>query len=173
MTRRLETARLRLRPYELADFDAYAAMWQEPAVVRFIGGVPFTREQSWTRFLRQVGMWEVMGFGFFAIEDKATGAIAGECGFHEVRRALNPSIEGTMETGWALRAAYQGQGLAEEAVRAAIGWAAEYGSGERLTAIIDTDHAASLHLAGKLGFAEFARSEYGGHPVVLLERSRR
>src|SRR6185369_16733134 len=82
MTHRLETARLRMRPYELADFDAYAAMWQEPAVVRFIGGVPFTREQSWTRFLRQVGMWQLMGFGFFAIEDKATGAIAGECGFH-------------------------------------------------------------------------------------------
>src|SRR5690349_5259513 len=108
----LETPRLRLRPYRLDDFESYAAMWQEPAVVRFIGGVPFTREQSWTRFLRQVGMWQLMGFGFFTIEDKATGRMAGECGFHEVRRNLTPSIEGTMETGWALIAAFQGRGIA-------------------------------------------------------------
>ena len=144
-----------------------------PKVVRFIGGIPFTREQSWTRFLRQIGLWHHLGFGFFALEHKQTGAFAGECGFHDLRRALSPSIEGTMETGWGLTVPMQGQGLAEEAVRAAIGWAAEHGKGERLTAIIDPDHGASLRVADKLGFAEFARSEYGGHPVVLLERRRR
>jgi RimJ/RimL family protein N-acetyltransferase len=169
----LETPRLRLRPYRLDDFENYAVMWQDPRVVRFIGGIPFTREQSWTRFLRQIGLWHHLGFGFFALEHKQTGAFAGECGFHDLRRALSPSIEGTMETGWGLTAPMQGQGLAEEAVRAAIGWAAEHGTGERLTAIIDPDHGASLRVADKLGFAEFARSEYGGHPVVLLERRRR
>lgn len=169
----LETARLRLRPYRLEDFDDYAAMWQDPKVFRFIGGVAFSREQSWSRFLRQIGLWHHLGFGFFALEHKATGAFAGECGFHDLHRALTPSIEGTMETGWGLTAPMQGQGLAEEAVRAAIGWAAGHGKGERLTAIIDPDHGASLRVADKLGFVEFARSEYGGHPVVLLERRRR
>ena len=135
--------------------------------------MPFTREQSWTRFLRQIGLWHHLGFGFFALEHKDTGAFAGECGFHDLHRALTPSIEGTMETGWGLTAPMQGQGLAEEAVRAAIGWAAKHGKGERLTAIIDPDHSASLHVAGKLGFAEFARSQYAGHPVVLLQRGRR
>jgi len=169
----LETSRLRLRPYHLDDFEDYAVMWQDPKVVRFIGGVPFTREQSWTRFLRQIGLWHHLGFGFFALEDRETGAFAGECGFHDLRRAVTPSIEGTMETGWALAAPMQGQGLAEEAVRAAIGWAGEHGKGERLTAIIDPQNGASLRVAGKLGFAEFARSEYGGHSVVMLERNRR
>ena len=169
----LETEHLRLRPYRLEDFADYARMWQEPAVVRFIGGQPFTREQSWGRFLRQVGLWHYLGFGFFAIEHKPTGRFAGECGFHDLHRALTPSIEGTMETGWALVSEMQGRGLAEEAVRAAIGWAAEHGTGDRLTAIIDPGHAASLHVAGKLGFVEFARGGYGGKPVVLLERPRR
>ncbi|HVY50998.1 MAG TPA: GNAT family N-acetyltransferase [Devosia sp.] len=169
----IETPRLRLRPYRLDDFDAYAQMLQDPRVIRFIGGVPFTREQAWTRFLRQAGLWHHLGFGFFAIEHRQTGTFAGECGFHDLHRAIRPSIEGTMETGWALVSPMQGQGLAEEAARAAIGWAAEHGVGERLTAIIDPEHAASLRVAAKLGFVEFARGEYMGKPIVLLERPRR
>jgi RimJ/RimL family protein N-acetyltransferase len=168
----IETARLRLRPFRLEDFEAYAAMWADPKVYRFIGGERFTREQSWARFLRQIGLWHHLGFGFFALEHKATGAFAGECGFHDLRRDIVPSLEGTMETGWGLTAPMQGQGLAEEAVRAAIVWAAANGKGERLTAIIDPEHAASLHVAAKLGFREFARSSYHGRPVVLLERLR-
>ncbi|MBI4922795.1 MAG: GNAT family N-acetyltransferase [Devosia nanyangense] len=169
----LETARLRLRPYRLEDFDDYVAMWADPAVVRFIGGVPFTREASWGRFIRQIGMWHAMGFGFFALEHRETGAYAGEAGFHEARRAITPSLEGTMECGWGLTSAMHGQGLAEEAMRAALGWAAENGKGERLTCIVDEDNAASLRVAGKLGFREFARSAYNGTPIVLLERPRR
>jgi len=169
----IETARLLLRPHRLSDFEAYAAMWQDPVVTRFIGGVPFTPEQSWTRFLRHAGLWHHLGFGFFAIEHKATGTFAGECGFHELRRAITPSIEGTMEAGWSLTGPMQGQGLAEEAVRATIKWAADYGKGERLTAIVDPGNAASLRLAGKVGFVEFARADYAGKPVVMFQRARR
>ncbi len=85
-------------------------MWAEPAVYRFIGGVAFTREQAWTRFLRQIGLWHHLGFGFWAIEDKATGAFGGECGFHDLHRAMEPSIEGTMEAGWGLVPRLQGRG---------------------------------------------------------------
>jgi RimJ/RimL family protein N-acetyltransferase len=156
----IETARLVLRPYRLSDFDTYAAMWAEPAVTHFIGGSPYPRDQAWTRFLRHIGMWHHLGFGNFAIEHKASGAFIGETGFHDMLREVTPSLEGTMEMGWALTGAMHGQGLAEEAAQAAIGWAREHGNG------------ASLRVAAKLGFAEFARTTYGGKPVVLLERAR-
>ena len=169
----IEAERLRLRPPRLDDFDAYVRMWQEPGVVRFIGGAPFTREQSWGRFARHIGLWSLLGFGYFVIELKATGEFAGCCGFQDQRRDLTPSLEGTMEAGWALTTAMQGQGLAQEAMRAAIGWGDAHGRGERMTALIDVDHAASLRVADKLGFTEFARTAYAGKPVVLLERRRR
>ena len=168
----IETPRLRLRPYSLDDFEAYAAMWADPAVVRYIGGLPFSREAAWTRFLRQIGLWYHLGFGFFALEHRQTGAFAGEAGFHDLHRAISPSLEGTMEAGWALVAPMQGQRLAEEAMRAAIDWAIQHGRGERLTCIIDPGNAPSLRVAGKLGFAEFARAKYAGNPVVMLERLR-
>ena len=52
----LETARTILRPHRLGDFETYAAIWAEPAVTRFIGGKPRTREESWLRFLRHAGL---------------------------------------------------------------------------------------------------------------------
>ena len=168
----IETERLRLRAHRLDDFDAYAVMWQDPKVYRFIGGVPFTREASWSRFLRHIGLWHYLGFGFFALEHKATGVFIGECGFHDLRRAIVPPLEGTMETGWSLAGPMQGQGLAAEAMRAAIVWASTNGTGDRLTAIIDPDNGASLRLAEKLGFREFTRSTYHDSPIVMLERTR-
>ena len=166
----LETPRLRLRPYRIEDFERYAAMWSEPDVVRFIGGEPLSREAAWIRFLRQIGLWHYLGFGFFAIEDRATGAFIGEGGFHDLHRSLSPSIEGTMEAGWGLVTAAQGRGLAEEAMRVALAWADESFSHATMTCIIRPDHAASLHVARKLGFVPFAQAEYHGSATVLLQR---
>jgi RimJ/RimL family protein N-acetyltransferase len=167
---RIETPRLILRRHETQDFEPYTAMWADPGVVRHIGGVSFTREQSWTRFMRQAGIWHFMGFGFFAIEEKATGAFIGEAGFHELRRDLSPSIEGTLEAGWAFVRQAQGKGYATEAVGAALDWAASAFAAMKATCIIEPDNVASQRVAAKLGFREFARTLYHGRRTVLFER---
>lgn len=167
---RIETPRLVLRRHEARDFEPYAAMWSDAAVVRYIGGIGFSREQAWTRFLRQAGVWQVMGFGFFAIEEKATGAFIGEAGFHELRRDLDPSIEGTLEAGWGLMPHAHGKGYASEAVAAALGWAAGRFAAMRTTCIVEPENVASIAVAARLGFREFARTHYHGRPIVLFER---
>jgi RimJ/RimL family protein N-acetyltransferase len=48
----VETERLILRGHTLDDFPAFAAMWADPAVTRFIGGAPLSQEESWGKFLR-------------------------------------------------------------------------------------------------------------------------
>ena len=168
----VETARLRLRPFQLADFDAYAAMLIEPEFVRHIGGKPFSREAAWTRFLRQRGLWATLGFGFFGLELKGAGRFIGYGGFHELRRSLTPSIEGTLEAGWGLTRALHGRGYAEEAMRAAVNWAEAHFRDMRMTCVIDPENAPSLRLAAKLGFVEMARTTYNDNPIVLLERAR-
>jgi RimJ/RimL family protein N-acetyltransferase len=168
----LETTRLRLRGHRDEDFEPYAAMWAEPAVVRFISGAGLSREAAWSRFLRKVGHWNRLGFGYFAIEDRATGALLGEAGFQDLRRMLTPSIEGTMEAGWVLSTAAHGKGLAQEAMHACLDWADRTLPDKRITCIIRPDHAASLHIARKLGFEPFGTSDYNGDTVILLERFR-
>lgn len=97
----IETPRLLLRGHRDADFDAHCAFWADPEVVRYIGGGTFSRGVP-VRFLRHAGMWARMGFGFWAVAelDRATGRYLGEAGFHDLKRDLSPSIEGTMEAGW-------------------------------------------------------------------------
>lgn len=166
----IETARLRLRPHELADLDAYAAMWADPLVTRFIGGKPLSREVAWTRLLRYRGMWTVMGFGFWAIEDRATGRFLGEAGVQESRRELQPSIEGTLEAGWGLVPEAHGRGLASEAVAAVIGWAEKALPERPMTCIIDPGNTGSIRIAQNFGFRERARTDYHGAEVIVFER---
>ncbi|CCM75070.1 GNAT family N-acetyltransferase [Rhizobium mesoamericanum] len=166
----IETARLLLRPHTVDDFSDYATMWSDEAVVRFIGGVPSTREQTWARMLRVAGMWHHMGFGFLAIEEKQSGRFIGEAGFLDMKRDMHPvSTEGTLETGWGLMPFAQGHGYASEALTALIAWAQERFPAKPMTCIIDPENGASLRLARKLGFHEVQRCNYNGD-VILLSR---
>ena len=168
----LETERLVLRPLRLSDFDAYVEMWSDPDVVRFIGGQPFAREDTWSRFLRMAGVWHHLGFGFFAIEEKATGLFVGEAGFHDLHRNIDPNIEGTLEAGWGLMPTGQGWGYATEAMSAAIAWAEGKFPDRRMTCIIDPDNLPSVRVANRLGFVELARTTYRDHPIVVYERRK-
>ncbi|KQV82011.1 GNAT family N-acetyltransferase [Rhizobium sp. Root1220] len=166
----IETDRLILRPHRLDDFEEYQTMWSDDAVVRFISGVPSTREQSWARLLRAAGMWHHLGFGFLAIEEKVSGRFIGEAGFLEMKRDMRPlSTEGTLETGWALVPEAQGKGYALEALQALICWADTRFPSKPMTCIIDPSNAASLRLAHKLGFGEARRTHYNGE-VIMLSR---
>lgn len=170
MTPIIETPRLILRAHALADFDAYVALWSEPDVVRFITGTPFTREASWSRFLRHAGHWQHMGFGFLAIEERETGRFIGEAGFHDMRREIEPSIEGTLEAGWALMPSAHGRGYGSEAMQALVGWADDVFPGRRMTCIIDPGNLASARVAAKLGFAMIDTARYHGSDINLFER---
>ncbi len=167
----LETDRLRLRAHRLEDFDVYAAMWGDPEVVRYFGGVPLTCEQSWLRFVRHAGLWHHLGFGFFALEDKATGAFVGEAGLHELRRDIDPPVEGTHEAGWGLVSSAHGKGFSEEAMRAILRWAEKSLAPSRVTCIVDPENAPSLRVAAKLGFSEVCRTTYKGAGVIIFERA--
>jgi RimJ/RimL family protein N-acetyltransferase len=167
---RLRTRRLVLRPYALADFEAFAALWADPAVTRFIGLTPRARDVSWMRFLRNIGHWQALGFGYLAIADGTTGAYLGECGFQEAMRPLAPSIEGTLEAGWVLTPEAWGRGIASEAMAAMLAWADAAFPATRQTCIIDPAHAASLRVADKLGFAAVTEAPFSGGVTRIHER---
>lgn len=166
----IETERLRLRLHKLSDFENVAALWGAPEVVRFISGKPSSREDSWGRLLRYVGHWQLLGHGFWAIEDKATGQFLGEGGFGSFKREIEPPIEAP-EQGWAFNAAAQGKGYAYEAMKAAADWGEAHFKRTDFTCIISPDNAPSLKLAHKLGYREVARVSYKDTPTVMLQRA--
>ncbi len=166
----IETERTILRAHRLDDFNAYAEMWADPVITRFIGGRARTREETWIRLLRYTGMWPLIGYGFWAIEEKATGRLIGEAGFHDLKRDLVPSIDGTPEAGWALIPSTHGKGLATEVLGGIHEWAKGRPGFDRTVCIIDPENGASLAVARKLGYREVTRTTYQGEPTILLDR---
>jgi RimJ/RimL family protein N-acetyltransferase len=166
----LTTARLTLTPPERSDFEDSAAMWSDPLVTRHVGGRTSTPEESWARVLRARGLWAVLGYGYWAVRETATGRYVGEVGFADFHRGLAPSIDGIPEMGWVLAAWSHGKGFAAEAVSAGLAWGeSQWGAGP-VVCIIDPDNAPSLKLAGRMGFSEVVRTTYKDSPTVLLRR---
>ena len=165
----LETERLSLRGHRRDDFDECARMWADPVVTRHIGGRAFTAEEVWTKVLRYVGHWSLLGFGYWAVHEKATGRFVGEVGFADFKRDMQPSIEGTPEMGWVLMPWSHGKGFATEAAREALAWLDAQGS-RSCVCLIGPDNAPSIQVAKKCGFAERVRTTYKGHPTILFDR---
>lgn len=167
----LHTERLTLRGHRLDDMSHCASLWSDPVVTRYIGGRPFTEEETWTRLLRYVGHWALLGFGYWVVTETASGRFVGEVGFADYKRAIEPSLDGTPEIGWVLSPWAFGRGFATEAVRAAVAWGeARFGAAQRTACLIRPDNLASIRVAEKCGYREYARTTYNSQPVILFER---
>lgn len=166
----VETPRLRLRAHRPDDLAELAAMWADPAVVRFVGGKPLSREDVWAKLLRTIGHWRALDYGYWVVEDRSTGRFLGEVGLGDAKRETEPSFAGTPEAGWAFAAHAHGKGYATEGVRAALAWHESTFGRVRTVCIIAPEHAASIHVAEKCGYREFARTVYKGEPTLIFER---
>jgi len=166
----IETERLRLRGHRLDDFKDCAAMWADLRVTRYITGRASTQEESWGRLLRYAGHWSLVGFGYWAIEEKGTGHFVGELGFSDYKRDIEPSIKDVPELGWVLTPKMHGNGYATEAVRAALDWGAEHFGTARTVCLVAPENVASIRVAEKCGYREVLRTTYKGEPTILFER---
>jgi RimJ/RimL family protein N-acetyltransferase len=166
----IETERLRLRGHRVSDFAACTAMWADPVVTRYISGRPFTAEEVWARLLRYVGHWTLLGFGFWLIEEKDSGAFVGEAGLAEFQRDIDPPIQGIPEVGWVLSPQFHGKGYATEAVRAAVAWGDTRFDRARTVCLIHPDNLASVRVAEKCGYRPLAATTYKTQPTLMFER---
>jgi RimJ/RimL family protein N-acetyltransferase len=166
----LETERLVLREHRREDFEALYALWTHPEVARFISPTE-DRAAGWRKFLMKPGMWAIMGFGYWVVEEKASGRLIGEVGVHDMQRGLQPSLDGTMEAGWTFLPEAQGKGYAREAMSAVIEWCGTAHPDLPITCIIDEENARSMKLAGALGFHETARTVYKDRACLVFCRS--
>lgn len=148
-------------------------MWADPTVTRYIGGMPSTRAQSWMRLVTYGGLWRMLGYGYWAIVERAGGAYVGDVGFADFRREIEPSIEGVPEAGWVLDRAFHARGYASEAIASALRWADEHLDVPRTVCIIAPENAASIRVAEKAGYREIVRTSYKDEPTLMFERLRR
>ncbi len=156
---RLETERLVLREPVPDDLDALAPISADPEVVRYLGGVPRTREQVRDGIEAVIRHWQRYGVGLFAVTRKKDGLVLGRVGFLVWDTAvwangLLDEVGDPYETelGWTLAREHWGQGYAPEAAAAARDWI--FGDRDdlpRLISLINVENHASIRVAEKLG----------------------
>lgn len=167
----LETARFRLRSASRADFDAYAAMWADDRVTKFISGKARTRTESWGKFLSIPGLWVLMGYGYWVFTDRRDDSYVGCGGLSWFDRGV-PQLVGYPEAGWAIAPDWWGQGAASEVMAAALAWADDALGAADVRCIINPGHGASERVAAKLGFRLIGEAIMEPDPVNVYARLR-
>lgn len=143
-SRRLETERLVLRQWEARDFEPFATYYAAEETARYVGGVS-SRDQAWRRLAAQIGHWTLLGFGYWAVEEKSSGEFAGCVGLW--RSAGWPELE----LGYWLMPSMFGKGYATEAGAASRDFAWEIVGAESLVSYIDPENEPSKRVAERLG----------------------
>ncbi|KFL31585.1 hypothetical protein JP75_08635 [Devosia riboflavina] len=164
----LETERLILRRHQVSDFEACCRLWGSEEVTRYIGGRPSTSEEVWSRILRYAGHWDLLGYGYFAVVERQSGALIGEFGLADFRRAIDPPLRDP-EAGWVLHPDFHGKGFAAEALMALLAWA-DAQDMARTCCLIDPENMPSLRLAKRMGYVEEGTVTYHDKPSILLVR---
>lgn len=164
----LTTQRLTLAPLSLDHWEPYAVAWADARMTAFIGGKPRARQESWVKFTQAAGLWSLLGFGYWAFLDRATGAFLGNGGLARFERGI-PELDGYPEAGWAFVPDAWGRGLATEAIAAVLEWADTALQAE-VRCIIDPGNIASQKVAAKLGFQHFADNDGIIGPVGVYRR---
>lgn len=137
----LETPRLRLRPHVLSDIDAFAAFYKGDRAVHMDS--PQNQTHLWYGFSSEIGSWDLIGFGGWAIDTK-DGQLIGQVAITQ------PPHFPEREIGWILFDGFERQGFALEAATVALHWAWEQGM-ETLVSYIEKTNVRSIALANRLG----------------------
>ncbi|MGW0005435.1 GNAT family N-acetyltransferase [Nocardia grenadensis] len=141
----VDTARLALRPFELQDSEELHEIFSDPQT-HTIGDGPFTSlEQTRDWIDRRIEARLRSGLVWYAVRDRATGLLLGNCGVFTGRTGPDDP-----EIGYEIRQSWQGQGLAGEAARAVLDEALSSGI-PRIWATIRPHNTASQRVATRIG----------------------
>jgi RimJ/RimL family protein N-acetyltransferase len=156
----LATDRLILRAFTPADQAAMMRIYADPLVMLHIdtrGEDPSTWVDAYVRHQRE------HGYGFWAVEERATGELIGEAGL-----APFDGHGPQLELGYLLRRDRWGRGLATEAAGACRDAALGQLGADELLAVVDLGNDASLRVAQKFGFRITGRRRRHGRRQHVL-----
>jgi RimJ/RimL family protein N-acetyltransferase len=159
------TERLRFRVLREDDIDNLWKLYSHPRVERFIGA--HTREEVSIELGLQIAHQDAHGWSLWALEDRATGHFAGDCGLQPLE-LRGPEVE----LSYDLHPDLWGLGIATEAARAVVGLAFEALGIDRVVAVVKPTHAASRRVLEKAGLTHTGEREAYGEQLLLYEVSR-
>ena len=163
----IETPRLILREYIMADVDAVAAIYADPEGMRFKGGPrPYARIAAMIE--ATIANCRRDSYGRWATIHKADDRLIGNCGLLHQEVAGQPELE----ISYHIDRAYWGQGLATEAALAYKDYGFDTLGRHRLISLVDHDNVASQKVALKNGMQHEKDVIWSGRSVWVYAVAR-
>ncbi|MEG0341861.1 MAG: GNAT family N-acetyltransferase [Acinetobacter sp.] len=159
----LETERLKLRAWQESDLQPFAELNADKDVMHYFPSV-LTREQSDNLADKFQHLILDHGWGFWAVELKATGQFIGFTGLNTQPEQFifSPCVE----IGWRFAKQYWHQGYATEAAKACLKFAFETLQLKEVVSFTAVHNTASEHVMQRLGMQ--AMFEFN-HPALTQE----
>jgi RimJ/RimL family protein N-acetyltransferase len=154
-----------MRPPKIADLGPLHEVWGDRDVMRWIGpGDAYSRdlEESERRLERLIEHQEAHGFSLWAVVERGSGAVIGDCGLVEFA-FRGPDFE----LGCCLRKGVWGQGFATEAGHAWVDHAFGDLGLPRVLGVAHPENEPSQRVLEKLGM-RFERRTTVGETEVLV-----
>jgi [ribosomal protein S5]-alanine N-acetyltransferase len=167
MDRPILTERLRLRPFSPDDLQALHALWSDPVVGRWVGGVHTELRESADELGGHLRHQERHGFSLWAVEERESGELVGEIGL-QLFEGRGPEVE----IGWAVSAAGRRRGIAYEAASRWMRIGFEDLRLDRIIAVVLPGNLVSRRLCERLGMHEEGTRRAYGHPHVVYAAER-
>jgi RimJ/RimL family protein N-acetyltransferase len=168
----VETDRLRLRPLATSDADGLLRLHRDPEMMRYFGdGHTYREDQSRSWLDWHVAMWDLEGYGFWAVEHQVDGAFIGWLGVTKVWDP--PELLPASEVGWFIDRRYWGQGLATEGAGEALRFAFGPLGLPRVIARYNADNVASGRVMEKIGmklWRELPHADVPGATARIYEK---
>jgi ribosomal-protein-alanine N-acetyltransferase len=153
----LETERLLIRRFTLADLDKLIETRSDSEVNKYLGGKTFQNPVALKKRLGfYMNCYEKFGFGMCAMIWKPTGEMIGSSGIQPLEDT------GEIEVGYSIVKEFWRQGIGFECARAWLKYGFENANLERIVAVAYPENVGSWRIMEKCGMKyEKTETHYG------------
>ncbi len=157
----LETERLTIRPFTLADLPTLIEQRSDPEVNKYLGGAKLQNAERLTERIKfYIDCQEKYGFGMSAMIWKETGEVFGWSGLQPLDRTTE------IEVGYGMIKKFWGRGIGYEAAKAWLEFGFDEKNLKRIVAVAYPENRGSRRIMEKLGMIyEKTETHYGAECV--------
>ena len=160
----ITTERVRLRPFTLEDTLTMHQIINGKDVLKYFPGSKTVTEAQVQRMIERIqAHWQENGYGLWATELRASGALLGRCGLQHLEETDEVEIDFIFSRD------YWGNGFATEAGRASLQYGFERLDLQTIVGIVHPENLASQRVLEKIEMAQIEKTEYFGMACFKYE----
>ena len=150
----IETQRLVLREFSVADADALFLLNSDPDVIKYTGDPAFRNVAEARSFLEHYTPYKTYGYGRWAVIDKENGSFLGWCGLK-----YDPATDEN-DIGFRFYKKHWNKGIATEAAKACLKIGFEKFGMQKIIGRAMKENTASIKVLEKIGMVYWKDFEF-------------